>query len=190
MPSREEWIAVVERIRGARVPARSPELNQLHRLAMEEARFSLLRMAWVNPPDVEDLVQDKLFEELQAVLDAKDPRAFFRTIVKRAALDLRRELEGKRNRDGTPARSFVPYEVRGEESTLHLRAPDGSAEEELERRQQATLLQAKLSERERLIFEGLRQGEDRDELARILGLNRNNFDQIVSRARRRLGGEP
>lgn len=186
MPSRDEWIAVVQCVAQSPTPTRSKEINRLYRLAMDEGRSALRGMQWVREAEVEDLVHDKLHAELASLLLATDPRAYFCTIVRRAALDLRRKNQGKRG-DGTALRAFVSVDDADFQA---LPAEDAPIDEALARRRQAQEVIARLSERELQVFVAIMHGEDRDDIAATLETSRANVDQIVSRTRKRVGSAP
>jgi DNA-directed RNA polymerase specialized sigma24 family protein len=186
MPSRDVWSAVEQCVAESPAPARSPEITRLYRLAMDEGRWALRGMQWVRDSDVEDLVHDKLHAELASLLLATDPRAYFCTIVRRAALDLRRRAQGKRG-DGTALRSFVSVDDADFQA---LPAEDAPIDEALARRREAREIVARLSERELQVFVALMHGEDRDDIAAVLRTSRANVDQIVSRTRKRVGSAP
>ncbi|MDP3207705.1 MAG: sigma-70 family RNA polymerase sigma factor [Rhodoglobus sp.] len=186
MPSRDEWIAVVQCVAESSGPGRGEEINRLYRFAMDEGRSALRGMQWVGPSEVEDLVHDKLHAELASLLLATDPRAYFCTIVRRAALDLRRKVQGKRG-DGTARRVFVSVDDADFQA---LPAEDPPVDEALARRREAREIVARLSERELQVFAAIMHGEDRDDIAAALGTSRANVDQIVSRTRKRVGSAP
>jgi RNA polymerase sigma factor (sigma-70 family) len=122
-------------------------------------------------------VHDLLHEELDAILEAHNPRAYFLTAIRNAGIDLQRR--NKRL-------------VRGEEAAPSLDRTDESplAEEVLAVRQEAERLSATLSSKERQVFAAIAAGEEREDIARAMGTSRANIDQIVSRARKRIVGAP
>jgi RNA polymerase sigma factor (sigma-70 family) len=175
MATSDEWREVAEQIADASVPERSPALPRLYRFAVEEARFALKSFPAAVREQVDDLVHDKLHEKLRSIVDAANPRAFFVTAIRNAAIDLlrrQRKLAPQEELDAAPpANDAVP-------------APDETASLRIE----AMRVLATLDDRERQIFGAIAAGEDRDDIAAALGTSRANIDQIVSRARRRMGG--
>lgn len=176
MSAKEDWQDAIAQIAEGANPASSPDLPRLYRLACDEARHALRRFPEGVRVQVDDLVHDLLFEKLASILGATNPRAFFVTAVRNAAIDLQRRErrfveDGERSMDREPAR-------------------DRGAEEVVAARAEAARVLALLSPREREIFSAIAAGEDRDEVAVVLGTTRSNIDQLVSRARRRLAGGP
>ena len=170
----EDWDEAVAQVAGASTPASSPALVLLYRLACDEARHALRRSPDGVREQVEDIVHKLLFEKLEAILKADNPRSYFTTAVRHAAFDLQRKdrrlmFDEGRASDHLPARGSEPDEV-------------------VIARAEAERALALLSPREQEIFSAIAEGEDRDDIAAVLGTTRANIDQIVSRARRRLAG--
>lgn len=176
MSSSAEWREVVELIAGAPIPARSPELAHLYRIACEEGRHALRRFPQDLRAQVDDLVHDILFDKLGAILGATNPRGLFIITVRNAAIDLQRRQGRVDLDDGTTAE--------------RSRSPARSADQVVDARREAERVAALLSPREQQIFAAIADGEDRDDIAAALGTSRANIDQLVSRARRRLTEEP
>lgn len=148
----------------------------LYRLACEEGRRALRRFPDRVRAEVEDLVHDILFDKLGVILGAASPRAMFITVIRNAAIDLQRREARARPDDDTDVE--------------HVNSLANGADQVVAARLEVERVTALLTPRERQVFAAIASGEDRDDIAEALGTSRANIDQLVSRARRRLAGEP
>lgn len=173
MSGSEEWRRIVDEVAATDPPLRSRALVELYRLACADAQAALRTFAPTIREQAEDLAQDLVFEKLDTLLAAPNPRALFYTAVRNAAIDLRRR-EARRPTDEDPSE--------------RLPSPDASAavESQVGARLELARAQARLTPRELEIFVAIAAGDDRDDIAKLLGTSRANIDQLVSRARKRL----
>lgn len=175
MATAEEWREVVDEIARAAHRTRSPAQARLYRIAVDEGRNALRNF----PPDIrgqaDDLVHDQLYAKLDAIVGAASPRALFITMIRNAAIDVQRRQK-----------RFV----REDEPDAEPRVADEGEplDEATAARFEAVRVVAALTARERQVFAAVASGEERDDIARVLGLSRAGVDQIVSRARKRLRG--
>lgn len=134
---------------------------------------------------VEELSHALIAEKLAAIVEAQNPKAFFRTALVRRAITWQRR--GDATVAATPDESISPKPVAG--STGHTQGRDIG--EEAERREfvhDARLILDSLSDRDRQIVVAVALGDDREAVARAFGTTRANVDQIVSRVRKLLKG--
>ncbi len=169
MAAREEWDDVIARILAADVPAKSPHVRRLYEIAVDDGRRFLASFRHqIDDERALDLVHDVLAMNLEDVLAAETPRAFFCVAVRRRA---------------------VSWLRRGDAAVAAADdAERGSGVDEDERRGfllDARSLLADLSERDRAIVVAVAAGEDVAVVARELGVSPANIYQIVSRARKR-----
>lgn len=177
MDKDDEWRAVVDELRGAEAPFESPAFARLHALAEADARRLLagfVRQGKLDEARIHDLVGDWLLRDgrVGALLDADQgrPRQLFATSILRAALSWGRRRAAK---------------VVAHENGPELAVPPPDHVFLLHARQRL----AALAPRDRDVIVAVHAGEDREALARHYGISRAAIDQIVSRARRTLGGE-
>lgn len=171
MAGKQEWIEVVELVRGAADPTASRHLPRLWALAQAEATRSLGALNdRLGKALVEELVWDLLAAELPAIVGAANPRAYFiRAICNRALSWIR-----------SPRSMALPLDD-GRVS----RTPGAGVESDPVFLIDARAALARLPARERDVVTSAALGIDRDEIAAMFGTSRANVDQIVSRVRRR-----
>lgn len=173
MGSPAEWQDLAREIRAAKDPWPSRALVRLFALAEEDGRRALRSFTGeMDDAAIVDLIRDLLVAQLHAVLEAEEPRGFFwRALVRRA---ISRKRKGSSRVEPTPEQEPPPSGPLDAEEQNRISRLDRAA------------AWARLSPREQEVLSALAEGEDRDALAERWGTTRNNIDQIISRARRRL----
>lgn len=172
MATADEWRRVRESLMAAGDPMRSPLFSELYRLAREDGLRGLRKFRQIDRQDHQDLVHDVLIKALPKLLSptTTNPRAYFLTAVRRAAIDaLRRRAK---------TRSLEPEQ---------LEAAVGAATNPSEIVDRQALLESE-SPKNQQILVAVALGESREKIARAMGTSRANVDQIVSRFRKREKG--
>lgn len=169
MPTAHDWQIARQRITSAPDPARSREIGVLYRLAIADGTRALRTFSKIDEERRADLIHDLLATRLDAILAADSPRALFVTALIRLAIQWIRRKDA---------------EVR-EGPAVHVDGIDRDPAYGIDVRRALE----KLGPREARVLLAVAIGEDRDEIARVHGTSRQNVDQIVSRARRRLAEE-
>jgi RNA polymerase sigma factor (sigma-70 family) len=167
MATAHEWQLVRERIVRAPDARRSPDFRALYALAMDDGQRALRSFKKLDAARRVDLVHDLLATRMDAILDAESPRALFMTSLGRLAIQWLRRKDAEVLEPVTPT-------------------PDGTDRDPAHRLDLIRTLE-RLPPRDRQVLLAVAMGEDREEIARVLGTSRENVDQIVSRARKRLG---
>lgn len=173
MGSPAEWNDLVREIRAAKDPWSCRALGRLFALAEEDGRKALRSFAGeMGDAAIDDLIHDLLVDQLIPIVQADEPRGYFRRALVRRAISRKRKgssrVEAASEQEPPPS---GPLDVV--EQTHAARLDRAAA-------------WARLSPREQEVLSALGEGEDRDALAERWGTTRNNIDQIISRARRRL----
>lgn len=151
-------------------------MGRLFALAEEDGRAALHRFAGeMDDAAMVDLIRNLLVAKLVLVVGSEEPRGYFWKALVRAAIS--RKRKGSTRVEPTPEQEPAPEE------------PVDAAEQAHAVRLDLAAAWARLSPREQEILGAIGEGEDRDALAGRWGTTRNNIDQIVSRARKRLVGE-
>jgi RNA polymerase sigma factor (sigma-70 family) len=169
---RDEWNELITRIRADSDPLRSPHLREFYAVAVRDGMRLLASFRRsLGDERLLDLIHDVL-ADVDQILSAETPRAFFCTALQRRAISWRRR--------GDASVAETPPEEVGE---------TGPHDEEARRAFMLDAIQAldALPDRDRRIAIAAGLGEDREAIAREHGLSRANVDQIISRARKRLG---
>jgi RNA polymerase sigma factor (sigma-70 family) len=177
--TRDEWDRIVVRLRRAGDPYGDPAFAELWTLACEDgpaALESFRRSGKLDEARIADLTRDLVIGALPAILEAVNPHAYFVAAIVNAARSWLRRGS---------ARVVSP----GDRSAAHDETHPVAVAPDLESCIDASDFMLTLSERERSVLQALGHGEDRDAIARALGLTRANVDQIISRARRRFRRE-
>ena len=147
-------------------PWRSPHFAELYVIAVADGQRALARFRRIDASRRADLIHDLLVRSLDAILRARSPRAFFVTSLTHLAIQWLRRGDARVLPE--PAREVV--DERDAAQGLDL-----------------SRVLERLSPRDARIVLAVAMGEDRLEVARAHGVSRDNVDQIVSRARTRLG---
>lgn len=177
--TRDEWDQIVVRLRRAGDPYGDPAFAELWALACEDgpaALESFRRSGKLDDARIADLTRDLVIDALPAMLEAVNPHAYFVAAIVNAARSWLRRGS---------ARVVSP----DDRSAAHDETHPAAVAPDLESWIDASDFMLTLSERERSVLQALAHGEDRDAIARALGLTRANVDQIISRARRRFRRE-
>lgn len=177
--TREEWDGIVVRLRRADDPYGDPAFAELWALACEDgpaALESFRRSGKLDDARIADLTRDLVIDALPAILEAVNPHAYFVAAIVNAARSWLRRGS---------ARVMSPDDRSGADDERHPLAVTPAPASWID----ANDFLLTLSERERSVLVALGHGEERDAIARALGLTRANVDQIISRARRRFRRE-
>lgn len=167
-----EWNVVAAEIAAATSPWSSRAVVRLFALAEEDGRVALRTFrSEMGDDGVRDLIRNVVTAKLTAIVAADEPRGFFWKILTRAAISQKRR----------PGSLVV-------ETPEHEPAPANVHETEEARltRLDREARWARLSPKEQELLGAIAEDEDRDALARHWNTSRNNIDQLVSRARKRL----
>jgi RNA polymerase sigma factor (sigma-70 family) len=179
--TRSQWDALAARLRETANPFDEPEVAELWAIACEEAPrvlASYRRSGRLDGERIADLTRDLLVNSLPDIVAAANPQAYFVTALVNAARSWLR-------RGGSRVVSAPEAGATPDDKHPKTSAPDHAL-----RIDAVDFLQT-LSDRERTALIGVAHGEDRTQLATVLGISRTNLDQIVSRARKRFrAGEP
>lgn len=169
MPTAHDWQLARQRITSTHDPARSREIVVLYRLAIADGTRALRSFSKIDEERRADLIHDLLATRLDAILAADSPRALFLTALSRLAIQWIRRKDAEVHE--SPAAQAEGID-RDPGHAIDVRRA-----------------LAKLGARDARVLFAVAIGEDRDEIARVHGTSRQNVDQIVSRARRRLAEE-
>lgn len=179
MGTRAQWNALATRLRRATDPFEQPEIAELWALACEEGprRLAKFRRAGrLDDERIADLTRDLLVSALPSIIHAENPHGYFIAALTNAAVSWLRK-------GSSPVMSAD--EPEGLRPGMHATTP---APDHAFRIDVIDFLQT-LSEREYDALIGVAHGENRAELARLLGITPGNLDQVVSRARKRFTRE-
>ncbi len=169
--TQDAWKALATEIRASPSPYESPGLGRLYELALFEGECVLDAYREVDCDRRDDLVVDLLLASLRQLLAADRPRALFRVALHNRARSWLRRGDAPVERDEGPV---TVIDRAGVEDAMIFRIDAHRALAQLPARDHAILFSVGL-------------GEDREAVARAHGTTVANVDQIVSRARRRLG---
>lgn len=176
-PSREDlstsvrWLRAARSLRGAARPASHAAFGALYALAMSAARATLRRFRGIDPARAEDLASEVILRALPEVIAAENPRAYYCTALRRAAISWTR-------RGGAAVREGEARPWEG--------GPLDAAERAVIDCVDARRRLKALAPRERAVLFAVVEGEAREAIAARLGTSRANVDQIVHRARARV----
>jgi DNA-directed RNA polymerase specialized sigma24 family protein len=184
--SSEEWAELAELIRQEGGPFKSRAVLRLYKVAQKDGP-SLIRSFEkdLGAAVLEELTHALISEKLAEIVQAENPKAFFRTALVRRAISWRRR--GDAVVAAVPTEPRVPKPVSG--STGHAQGRD--FDEEAEHRRfvhDARVILESLSERDRQIVIAVGLGEAPEAIAREFRTTRDNVYQIVRRCRKQLEG--
>lgn len=161
-------------IRAAPSPWECEATARLFQMAAEDGRIALRRFQkQLGDEALRDLVHDLLAAKLPAIVAHPDPRGCFWIAVVRLAIShLRKDLSHVAETSEAAA-----GEVRD------------AAAEALTERMDLQARWERLSPREQEVLTAIREGEDREALARRYGVTRSAIDKVWKRASARLWPE-